>query len=136
LSASADASLGGLSAGLNAGLSGGLSAGLSAGVSAGVSAGLSADISARGVGAIGGSSSAGVSAIAGAFAGLHSEVPALPRMSVDVDAVRQRVGSAALSATSTTGFSVGGRASADGASGLSADVGAGAALRVGISFDE
>jgi hypothetical protein len=126
----------GLSAGGGIGLSAGAGISASAGVSFGASAsaGVSVGVSARGIGAIGGGSSAGVSATGGAFAGLRTSPPVLPRVSVNVERAQQS-GSAASGAT---GFSVGGRATADGASGLSADVGATATLRVGsgISFDE
>jgi contractile injection system tube protein len=135
LGASFGASAGG-SFGLSASAGFSASAGASFGASASV--GIVAGVASRGIGAIGGSSSAGVSAIGGAFAGLQSAALALPRVSVDIERVQQSSGSAALSASATADFSVGGRASADGSSGLSADVGATATLRAGggISFDE
>lgn len=118
---------GGAGIGVGAGLGGGVGAG--AGVSTGAAAGSSAGAAVR-LGASAGPSagSRGVAASQGAFAGLSTRVPAVPKTAVlDVSAFDATVGTPPVASE----FALGGQAVTPGSGGLRADVGAG----VRIKFD-
>ena len=126
-SASASAGFGlGISAGGSAGVSLGGSAGISIGGSVGISAGggISAQASGKAP-AFGGSASAGVSATAGAFAGL--QIGRAPNSSTSnlnpLQMMRATVGGS-VSTGSSASFSLGGAANSTGSAGLSTNVGA------------
>jgi len=132
----------GLSAG--AGASGGFGASVSAGVSGGISSNLSASSSFSagvsgsfgGTASISASSSAGVNASQGAFSGLRTN------LSSKVTAEIKPLSPISLSSTlsvgtgANAGFSVGGKASAQGSLSMKADVGASGALQARIQFSE
>ncbi len=134
--ASGSASLGagggvGLGVGGGAGLSVSGGAGLAAAARAGASlsaraSGLASQLS--GAAVFGSRASAGLSATAGAFAGLLPRTR--PASTLDLERLRPRAESVSVATDQGASFSLGGRASVDGSAGLSADVGARASARI------
>lgn len=113
------------SAGLSIGAGGGAGASFGAGASVRVSGGVS----------IGGSASAGVSASEGAFAGLRVSTSSQSSSNLDTTQLIKRSESISLATDSNASFRVGGQASIEGSTSLSADVGASASLRARIQFE-
>ncbi|HEY7490182.1 MAG TPA: hypothetical protein VIH59_03630 [Candidatus Tectomicrobia bacterium] len=135
----------GVSGGAGLGISGGAGlsaragAGIRVGGGVGVSASAGAGIGVRGAAGFsttfGGTASAGVSATAGAFAGLR--VQKETRLPQRLDTTRLLPPAAAsFTSSGSAKFSVGGQVSAQAAAGLSADVGANASLRGRIQFEQ
>lgn len=125
------ASFGGAAAGIN--VSGGAGFGVSG--SLGISdAGASASIASAGGNIFGASASAGVSVSEGAFAALRT-VPPSPPLQLATSNFLPPAESLVLTTDRSTGFQVGGKATIEGPSGLSADVGATADLRARIQFE-
>jgi hypothetical protein len=86
---------------------------------------------------ISGSASAGVSASEGAFAGLRTSVGAPSRPTrLDPGRLVRASASAGLATDSGARFSVGGQATIEGSTSLSADVGASASLQSRMQFEE
>jgi hypothetical protein len=144
---------GGIGAGIGGGISGGVSGGIGvsgsvgAGVSAGAGFGIGGGISAGGgagfsAGAgfgvtAGGAASARVSATAGAFSGLRASANGrLSSPTLDVRRLIKPGESVTVATDSGASFAVGGKASIEGSTSLSADVGASASLRSRIQFEE
>lgn len=128
---------GGLSASASAGLSigGGAGAGLSLGAGGGASASFGAGIGVSGGVSIGGSASAGISVSEGAFAGLRVSTISQSSFNLDTTQLIKRSESISLATDSNASFRVGGQASIEGSTSLSADVGASASLRARIQFE-
>ena len=140
--------------GVNAGASAGVGKGMNLNGGAGVSGGFSAQAGAkmsggagmktngggRGSGAlgapIGGSASAGVSASAGAFAGLRPGPARRRRTALDPRRLIQRHESVGVSTDAKARFRVGGQATFEESSSLSTDTGANADLRARLRFEE
>ena len=123
-------------AGLTASAAGGIGAAFAAGAALTASAG--ADFSVQGgatLPAIGGRASAGVSASAGAFAGLRTSASATgPPVRLDPARLNAPEEALAVSTDARAGFEVGGRAAIAGSASLRADVGAQASLQDRIQF--
>jgi hypothetical protein len=140
--ASADISIsGGASIGAGAGLGVGAvgasgSFGISAGVSASASAGLSMNGSAGFSASFGGSASAGVTASAGAFAGLRSQARSRHTSTIDTERLIKQSDSVSVATDSGAKFRLGGRASFEESTSLSADFRGSANLRSRIRFEE
>ncbi|HVG18989.1 MAG TPA: hypothetical protein VNI02_08035 [Blastocatellia bacterium] len=132
LSASASAGLS-IGAGGGAGLSFGGGAGAGIGASGGI--GASAGVGISGGLSIGGAASAGVSASEGAFAGLRASTGSQSSFKLDTTQLIKRSESIGLATDSDASFRVGGQASIEGSTSLSADVGASASLRARIQFE-
>lgn len=113
-------------AGLSLGGGGGLSIGGSAGLSVGGGASLS----------FGGSASAGVSATAGAFAGLRASAGVSAQTNLDASRMQRIGGTTDFTTDSSATFSLGGQASMKSSTGLSAEVGTSRSLRDVIKFED
>lgn len=117
----------GASAGAGFGIGGGAGTGVGAGLSVGAGAGIGASPG-IGAGASASATSRGVAASQGAFAGLSTRAPAVPKTAtLDVSAFDARVESPPVASE----FALGGKAVTPGSGGLRADVGPG----VRIKFD-
>jgi hypothetical protein len=125
----------GISGGIGAGISGGVSIEIQGGIGAGISGGIGAGISGgASIGIHGGSSaSAGISARDGAFAGLSS--PTSRPIRLNTDRLIQRRESFSITSDHGASFQLGGRATLEGSSSLSSDVGASASLKTRIQFE-
>lgn len=128
---------GGASLSVGAGISGGVSGGLSAagGVGASAGLGLSAGAGVSAGAAFGGGASAGVTASAGAFAGLRTSASAQSGATLNTSLLIRRSESLSVATDSGATFRVGGQASIEGSTSLSADVGARTSLQSRIQFD-
>lgn len=126
---------GGVGIGASAGISGGIGVGISGGVSIEIQGGIGAGISGgASIGIQGGSSaSAGISARDGAFAGLSS--PTSRPIRLNTDRLIQRRESFSITSDRGASFQLGGRATLEGSSSLSSDVGASASLKTRIQFE-
>ncbi|WP_143467524.1 CIS tube protein [Leptolyngbya ohadii] len=114
----------GISGGIGGGIGGGISGGIGGGIGGGISGGTR----------IGGSASAGISAREGAFAGLRS--PTSRNIKLDTDRLISRSESFSVTTDRDASFQLGGRATLEGSTSLSANVGASASLRTRIQFKE
>jgi len=124
-----------LGAGLSASASAGLSLNAGAGAGLSIGGGASAGIGISGGAIIGGSASAGISASQGAFAGLRVSSTTRSSLNIDTTQLIKHSESIGLATDSNASFRVGGQASIEGSTSLSADVGASASLRARIQFE-
>jgi hypothetical protein len=128
----------GASAGAGFGVGASAGAGFGVGASAGASAGFGASAGAGiGVGASAGigTSSAGVPATQGAFAGLRVSTSSSRTSRLDTSKLIQSSASVGVATDSNATFAIGGQAKIEGSTSLSADVGATASLKGKITFD-
>jgi len=135
ISGSASASAG-FSAGVSGGISGGASASFGAGASVSSSFSAGASSSFGGTASIGANASAGVSASQGAFSGLRTNLSTKLTAEVTPLAPINLSSTLSLGTGANAGFSVGGKASAQGSLSMKADVGASGALQARIQFNE
>jgi hypothetical protein len=121
-------------AGIGIGLGAGIGLGGGVGVGGGIGIGASAG---AGISVGGGAGIAGLaklSATEGAFAGLRASVPSVSAK-VNTEALAPQLKSGGLSTDRNATFQVGGKATTQGPTGLRADVGAGPARAVRLTFD-
>jgi hypothetical protein len=114
--------------------SGGAGFGIGGGVGVGIGGGAGVGVGVQAGVGIGGSASAGVSATAGAFAGIRAP-RATAGAALSVNRLRPVASVSSIGTGARASFELGGRASLEGSSSMTADVGASTNLRARIQFE-